>query len=109
MACEAFPASTVQASAHDRVFGLPARRAEAEVRSGQRSHPALLLNLSDDGAMIEADVSAFAGDRLTLVLSGAEPIDCTVGRVRGRRLGLEFGQDTRRQVRSTPWARSPAA
>ena len=53
-----------------------------------------LINLSDGGAMISADIKPRLWDRVDLILGEGGAIECAVRWIRGDRIGLEFAHET---------------
>jgi hypothetical protein len=67
-------------------------RAELDFRG--RRIAVRVLNVSNHGTMIEAEVAPHIGERVRVGFEGCNPIDCDVRWVRGGRIGLEFLAET---------------
>jgi hypothetical protein len=66
----------------------------AELKFRNRKRQAKVYNVSNNGAMIEADIAPRIGERLQISFEGCIRTDCTVRWVRGPRIGLEFFAET---------------
>ena len=66
-----------------------------EIKRGNATHPAQLINLSGGGAMISADVNLLLWDKVELHLGENGTVECAVRWIRGDRFGLEFAHETR--------------
>ena len=69
-------------------------RETAVVKFRNRKHEVRVTNVSNHGAMIEADIAARIGERVQIAFEGCIRTDCTVRWVRGARIGLEFYSET---------------
>jgi hypothetical protein len=66
----------------------------AEVKFRNRNCKVHVHNVSNNGAMIEADFAPRIGERIQISFEGCIRTDCTVRWVRGRKIGLEFFHET---------------
>jgi hypothetical protein len=67
-------------------------RGELDYRGGRIA--VRVLNVSNHGTMIEAEIEPHIGERVRIGFEGCNPIDCDVRWVRGSRIGLEFLAET---------------
>jgi hypothetical protein len=69
-------------------------REHAEIDFRGRRIQVRILNVSNHGTMIEAEIAPHIGERVRIGFEGCNPIDCDVRWVRGQRIGLEFLAET---------------
>jgi hypothetical protein len=67
---------------------------EAQVKFRNRNHKVMVSNVSNNGAMIEADLAPRIGERVQISFEGCIQTDCVVRWVRDGRIGLEFFHET---------------
>lgn len=67
----------------------------ATITYKRKSHEVELINLSDGGAMISANIKPRLWDRVDLILGAGGALECAVRWIRGDRIGLEFAHETR--------------
>ena len=66
----------------------------AVLTAAGRDHRVRLIDLSDAGAMVEADIALDAGTQVILVLLDRDPLEGQVRWSRDSRIGLDFGEST---------------
>lgn len=66
----------------------------AELKFRNRKHEVRVTNVSNHGAMIEAEIAPRIGERVQIAFEGCIRTDCTVRWVRAPRIGLEFFDET---------------
>jgi hypothetical protein len=67
---------------------------DAQVKFRNRNHKVRVSNVSNNGAMIEADFAPRIGERIQISFEGCIGTDCVVRWVRNRSIGLEFFHET---------------
>lgn len=67
---------------------------EAVLIHRRRKHPAVLVNISSSGAMLEADLEFRIGSPVELQIADTSPIRGIVRWIKGRRFGIEFDEQT---------------
>ncbi len=66
----------------------------ASLRFRDADYEVRVTNVSNHGAMIEADIAPHIGERVQIAFEGCIGTDCTVRWVRSPRIGLEFFTET---------------
>lgn len=87
---EQLRAAVIDARRHPR---RPGGRGGAVLTAGGRDHRVRLIDLSDEGAMVAADLDLPAGTEVKLQILDREPLDGQVRWSRDGRIGLRFGAD----------------